>query len=231
MKHTTERSIGRRVLPLCALALLGTGVACKPRHKAATPPPAATVADSAPVEEAGAPTPAAAPVAAAAPDDIRPTCDQYQFTDNSVGPVRVGDPRASVRERCVVVSDSASAEGEGGGRGKIMVGVNSSPLEVEIADDRVYRLTVTDTLFRTMDGLGPGTPVTQLLDLPGAMVLEGVHDLSIVVNAHCGLYFRISKPATMPENGGRWTDAVRAMPAGTVVERVVVHGCRSPAES
>jgi hypothetical protein len=74
-------------------------------------------------------------------------------------------------------------------------------------------------------------PVTRLLDLSGALVLEGVHDLSIVVSAHCGLYFRISKPVTPPENGARWTDVVRAMPGDTPIERVVVHGCRSSSAS
>jgi hypothetical protein len=68
--------------------------------------------------------------------------------------------------------------------------------------------------------------VAGLLELPGALVLEGEHDLSVVVNAHCGLYFRITKPATMPANGTRWSDVVRAMPQGTPVERVVVKGCR-----
>jgi hypothetical protein len=212
------------------LALVGSGVACKPRHdKPATPPPAAEAADSTPVEEPVVPV--AAPVAAAPIETIRPPCDQYQLTDNGAGAVQIGDPRESIRTRCVVLSDSTAQEGEGGPRGKVTVGVNGSPLEVEITDDHVYRLAVADTLFRTMDGLGPGTPVTRLLDLPGAVVLEGVHDLSIVVNAHCGLYFRISKPATPPENGGRWTDVVRAMPPSTPVERVVVHGCRSGSAS
>ena len=237
MKHTVERPVtsfprapGPRVLSICVLALLGAGLACKPRHDAPPTPPAA-VADSTPVEEDAAPVPVAMPVAAAPIETIRPTCDQYQLTDNGVGPVQIGDPRESVRSRCIVTSDSTAQEGEGGVKGKVMVGVNGSPLEVEIADDRVYRLVVADTLFRTMDGLGPGTSVTRLLDLPGAMVLEGVHDLSIVVNAHCGLYFRISKPATPPENGARWTDVVRAMAPSTPVERVVVHGCRSSSSS
>jgi hypothetical protein len=242
MKHTAERpgtpfrrAPRPRVLSICMLVLGGAGRACKPRHDAPpTPPPSADAADSTPVEEAGAPVAVAAvaaPVAVAPSETVRPTCDQYQLTDNGVGPVQIGDPRDSIRTRCIVLSDSAAQEGEGGTRGKVIVGVNGSPLEVEIADDRVYRLTVADTLFRTMDGLGPGIAVTRLLELPGAIVLEGVHDLSIVVSTHCGLYFRIAKPATPPENGGRWTDVVRAMPADTPVERVVVHGCRSPASS
>jgi hypothetical protein len=162
---------------------------------------------------------------------VRPRCDQFTVTENGVGAVEIGDARDSVRTRCVIMSDSTAQNSEGPAQGNVVVGVGGSPLLVEIADGRVYRLAVTDPLFRTADGLGPGFAIARLLDMPGAVVLEGVHDLSIVVNAHCGLYFRIPKPATPPENGGRWTDVVRAMPEGTPVERVVVHGCRTPAAS
>jgi hypothetical protein len=233
-KHAAEgrmTSFRRRlpgVLSIAMLALLGSGVACTAKHDAKLPPPAAAP-DSAPAEE---PTPVApAPMAVAPIEVVRPRCDQFTLTENGVGAVEIGDPRDSIRTRCIVVSDSTTQNGEGAVQGNVVVGVAGSPLVVEIADGRVYRLAVTDTVFRTHDGLGPGFAVARLLDLPGAIVLEGVHDLSVVVNAHCGLYFRIPKPATVPENGGRWTDVVRAMPEGTSVERVVVHGCRTPAAS
>jgi len=111
-------------------------------------------------------------------------------------------------------------------RGNVVVGVNGTPMVVQVAEGKVYRITVTEPQFRTADGFGPGTPVVGMLDLPGAVVLEGEHDLSVVVSAHCGLYFRITKAATLPSSAARWSDVVRAMPQGTPVERVVVHGCR-----
>jgi hypothetical protein len=237
MKHTAERTAtvfrrtsGRRALSIGMLALLGPGIACTTRHDA-PPPPAAAVADSTSQEEPVAPVPEPVQVAASPVEVVRPRCDQFTVTENGVGALEIGDPRDSVRTRCVIMSDSTAQNGEGPVQGNVVVGVSGTPLLVEIAEGRVYRLAVTDTLFRTRDGLGPGFAVARLLDLPGAIVLEGVHDLSIVVNAHCGIYFRIPKPATPPENGGRWTDVVRAMPEGTPVERVVVHGCRSPAGS
>jgi hypothetical protein len=214
----------RHVLPIGVMALLASGIACKARHDAT--PPAATVAvDSTPVEEPAAP----APVAAAPLEVVRPACDQFTVTENGIGAVEIGDARDSVRTRCLILSDSTAQNGDGAFQGNLVVGVNGSPLMVEIADGRVNRLAVTDTLFRTRDGLGPGIAITRLVDMPGAIVLEGVHDLSVVVGSHCGLYFRIPKPATQPPDGSRWTDVVRALPPDTPVERVVVRGCRSSA--
>jgi hypothetical protein len=106
-----------------------------------------------------------------------------------------------------------------------VIGVSNSSMVVQVAGDRVNGLFVTDSTFRTADGLGPGTLIAPLLQMTGALVLEGVNDLSIVVQAHCGLYFQIPRPTVMPADGQRWTDVVRAMPQGTSVERVVVRGC------
>jgi hypothetical protein len=230
--HTAERPVAsirrtpvRRALFIGSMVLLASGIACKSRHDA--PPPVATVVDSTPAEEPVAPAPV--PVAVAPVEAIRPTCDQFTVTENGIGAVEIGDARDSVRTRCLVMSDSTAQNGDGNFQGNLVVGVNGSPLVVEIADGRVNRLAVTDTLFRTRDGLGPGVAVTRLIDLPGSIVLEGQHDLSVVVGSHCGLYFRIPKPATPPPDGGRWTDVVRALPPDTPVERVVVRGCRSPA--
>jgi hypothetical protein len=224
---STRPSAGCRALSIALLAVLGPFIGCKARKEA--PPPPAVVADTAPSEEAAVAAPVAAPVAAAPVEEYRPACDQYQLTDNGAAALRIGDPRDLVSTKCRVLSDSSAQEGEGGARSNMVVGVNGSPLVVEIADERVYRLGVADSLFRTADGLGPGVAVTRLLDMPGSVVLEGVHDLSIVVDAHCGLYFRVSKPATLPANGTRWSDFLRSLPPGTPVERVVVHGCRTPA--
>jgi hypothetical protein len=217
-----------RVLSIGLLAVLAPAVGCKAR-KAASPPPAAVAVDTTPSEEVPVPPPVAMAVAAAPVEEYRPACDQYQLTDNGAGALRIGDARDFVSTKCRVLTDSSAQEGEGDVRSNMVVGVNGSRLVVEIADERVYRLAVTDSLFRTTDGLGPGVAVTRLLDMPGAVVLEGVHDLSIVVDAHCGLYFRVTKPATLPENGTRWSDFLRSQPPGTPVERVVVRGCRAPA--
>ena len=218
----------RRVLTIGALALCGSVVGCKARKdaKAATPAVAAVdTAAAAPEPEPVAPAPA--PVVVAPVEAERPRCDQYVIRESGVAAVEIGDPQSALRDRCVVLGDSTAVDAaDGMPRGNVTVGVNGTPMVVQIAEGKVYRITVTDPQFRTADGLGAGMPVAGMLELPGAVVLEGEHDLSVVVSAHCGLYFRITKPATLPENVARWSDVVRAMPAGTPVERVVVHGCR-----
>lgn len=216
----------RRVLSIGTLALMGSAVSCKARHDAKAATPAAAIdTTAAPEPEPVAPAPSPVVVAPAEPE--RPRCDQYTIRENGVAAVEIGDPQSTLRDRCIVLGDSTALDpADGMPRGNVVVGVSGTPMAVQVAEGKVYRITVTEPQFRTADGLGPGVPAAGMLALPGALVLEGEHDLSIVVGAHCGLYFRISKPATMPADGTRWSDVVRAMPQGTPVERVVVHGCR-----
>jgi hypothetical protein len=226
-ERTTERA-RRRVAWIGALALAGTVVACKAKSeaKAAVPTVAADTVAPEPVEPAPAPV-AAMPAAPAPVEALRYACDQYTIRESGVGAMEIGDAQDAFRTRCIVLSDSTAADpGDGTVRGTVVVGVNGVPVEVQIADGRVYRVTVSNPLFRTADGMGPGVSFVRLLDWPGAVVLEGEHDLSVVVNAHCGLYFRITKPATPPQSLALWADVVRAMPPDTPVERVVVRGCR-----
>ena len=221
----TMRHVTGRALWIGALALAGGVGACKAKPDAkAAAPVAADTATSAPVDSIPAAQPVVAEQVAAAPvEAVRYACDQFTIRENGVGAMEVGETQDAFRTRCIIMSDSIS---EGSASGTVVVGVSGAPVEVQVTDGRVYRLTVSNPGFRTVDGLGPGVSVVRLLDWPGAVVLEGEHDLSVVVSAHCGLYFRIAKPAVTPQSLSRWADIVRAMPPDTPVERVVVHGCR-----
>ena len=229
MKRTAEQSVtsilrtpGRRILSIGVLVLLGVGVACKAKPHA--PPPAQekvteeVLADTAPPPP---PPPLPVPVATI---EVRASCDRFLLVENGTGAVQMGDARDSVRARCRIISDSTVADQQGI-HGGLVISVGSSSAVAQIADDRVNGLFVTDTLFRTIDGLGPGTLVRSLLEMNGATVLEGLTDLSIVVEAHCGLFFRIPKPAAVPQNGQRWRNVAMALPPDTRIERVVVRGC------
>jgi hypothetical protein len=225
MQRTTRLSsrATRRMLAVGALAFVGSAVACKAKSdaKVAAPAVAADTVAPEPVEPVAAAAPEPAPVVSAPLSPISRNCSDYTIRDNGIGAMEIGEPQSGFRTGCIVTSDSAAS-----GTGTVVVGVNGAPVEVQVTDGNVYRLTVTDPAFRTVDGLGPGVSVVRLLDYPGAVVLEGDHDLSVVVGGHCGLYFRIAKPATVAVNISRWADVVRAMPPETPVERVVVHGCR-----
>jgi hypothetical protein len=222
------RRSARPVLTIAALGLIGSAAGCKARHEAKAATPAVAAVDTTPATPEPEPVAAApAPVFVAPVEAERPRCDQYVIRESGVAALEIGDPQSALRERCIVLGDSTATDAtDGMPRGNVVVGVNGTPMVVQIAEGKVYRITLTDPQFRTADGLAAGMPVAAMLDLPGAVVLEGEHDLSVVVGAHCGLYFRITKPATLPAGAARWSDVVRAMPAGTPVERVVVHGCR-----
>jgi hypothetical protein len=233
-KSTTEHSARarratRRVVSIVALALVGAGVACttKPDAKAAVPVVAADSATPDPV--AAEPVMAeSAPAVVTPVAAMRRSCDDYTIREEGIGAMEVGEAPEGFRNSCIVANDSTATDAnDGSARGTVVVSVNGSLVNVQVSENRIYRLSVADPAFRTVDGLGPGVPIVRLLDWPGAVVLEGDHDLSVVVNAHCGLYFRIAKPAMAPASLGRWTDIVRAMPENTPVERVVVHGCQN----
>jgi hypothetical protein len=234
-KSTTEPHSARarratwRVVSIAAIALVGAGVACttKPDAKAAVPELAVDSATPEPVApEPVAPEPV--PVVATPVAAMRRSCDDYTIREEGIGAMEVGDAHDAFRNSCIVSSDSTATDANDGSvRGTVVVSVNGSLVNVQVTENRIYRLSVSDPAFRTVDGLGPGVPIIRLLDWPGAVVLEGDHDLSVVVSAHCGLYFRIAKPAMAPASLGRWTDIVRAMPESTPVERVVVHGCQN----
>ena len=227
--QVTTITTTRRLIAMSVLCLLATA-ACKakPEAKAATPPVAvdstAPEPESEPEAEVAAAAPA--PVISAPVEEQRSRCDQYTIRETGIGAVEIGDPHEAVAKRCIVLSDSAtSADGGSAVAGNTVFGINGTPVVAQIADGKVYRLTVSDPSFRTIDGAGPGVSIVRLLDWPGAVVLEGDHDLSVVVSAHCGLYFRITKPAANAVTLSRWADVVRAMPPDTPVERVVVRGC------
>ena len=223
----TKRTTTSRALTTGALVLLGAVSGCKAKHEAKAATAAVdTAAAAAPEPEPEQVAVAPEPAPAAPAVEVRSRCDQYTIRESGIGAVEIGDPHEEVKSRCTVLSDSLTTNDASGTSGNIVVGVNGTPFTVQVADSKVYRMTVTDAQFRTADGMGPGMPVARMLDYPGAVVLEGEHDLSVVVDAHCGLYFRITKPATVPENLTKWADYVRALPEGTPVERVVVHGCR-----
>ena len=226
MKRTAETSVtsilrtrGHRFLTIGVLFLLGVGVACKAKN--APPPPPEKAAEEVAAQPPPPPPPPPVPVATI---EVRASCDRYVLVENGTGAVQMGAARDSVRARCRILGDSTTADDQGV-HGALVIGVGSSSAMAQIADDRVNGLFVTDSLFRTIDGLGPGTLVRSLLEMNGATVLEGLTDLSIVVEAHCGLFFRIPKPAVLPQDGQRWRDVVKAMPPDTRIERVVVRGC------
>ena len=101
----------------------------------------------------------------------------------------------------------------------LRVAMGGETVDVEVADDRVWRIPVTDPDMRTADSLGVGTPVAKLLELPGAAPAMG-EGTYVMSPAHCGLSFQLRGAGVV-----RTVEELRALPASVQVERMLVTGC------
>jgi hypothetical protein len=102
------------------------------------------------------------------------------------------------------------------------VAMGGETVDVEVNDDRVWRIPVTDADLRTADSLGVGTPLAKLLELPGLTPAmgEGTYAMS---PAHCGISFQLRGAGV-----ARTADDLRKLPASVQVERMLVVGCDTP---
>lgn len=150
-------------------------------------------------------------------------CVATQITGDSVGPLQIGATVAQVRARCAVVRDTTVPGPEGQPSHRIAVVMGGETVDGEVRNDRVWRVPVTSTRLRTADGLGVGTPLARLLELRDVRPAMG-EGLYVLSPAHCGLSFQLRNPAG-PLPPATTVAQLRALPAGTVVSRVLVTGC------
>jgi hypothetical protein len=150
------------------------------------------------------------------------------LTGEGVGAVRVGAPVAAVRKACHIRARKP-AKGEAPPPADLLAfDIGSTSIEAEIRDGRVWRVIVDGTAFRTLDKLGVGSPLSDLLASgPGrASETEGV--VYAGVEAHCGISFALSYRPRRGEDRDGWTaDGLRSLPPNTPVERVLITGCKT----
>ncbi|HEU4697900.1 MAG TPA: hypothetical protein VFS40_01860, partial [Gemmatimonadales bacterium] len=106
-----------------------------------------------------------------------------------------------------------------------LVDVGAAAVAATIVHDSVWRLSVTDSLLRTADSLGVGTPLGVLRARAGWRALRGEGNLVVQLPGHCGLSFRL-RPSPAAARAADADAAVRRLPANTPVEEVFVVGCR-----
>lgn len=147
-----------------------------------------------------------------------------RITGDGVGPLRIGARVSDVRARAAVVRDTTVPGAEGQPSRRIAVVLGPDTIEAEVVDDRVWRVPVTSPRLQTADGLGVGTPLARLLELPGARPAMG-EGLYVLVPSHCGLSFQLANPGgSLPP--ATTSEELRRLPAATVVSRILVTGCQ-----
>ncbi len=152
-------------------------------------------------------------------------CGAPVIDSAGVGGLRVGTSLDSVRLRCDVVRDTVERRAEGMPVRVLTVAVGGTPVEAEIAEGRVWRINVTTRGPRTVDSLGVGTPLRQLIArFPEAIGAHGEGGV-YMPSARCGLGFRLTSPGPAVAFRGGTAAALRGLPDSTVVTRVLVTGC------
>lgn len=146
-------------------------------------------------------------------------CAMAPVTGRGIGDVSIGMSIEALRSRCTITGDTTVQGPEGQPSRILRVAMGGETVDVEVDDDRVWRIPITDADLRTADSLGVGTPLARLLELPGLTPAmgEGTYVLS---PAHCGISFQLRGAGVV-----RTVEELRRLPTSVVVERILVTGC------
>ena len=156
-------------------------------------------------------------------DILSSACGDRVIREGRVGKLAIGDPVDSVR-RCAVVRDTMVSYGEGSLTRTLFVAFAADTVGAEIVDGKVWRLTVSSPGLRTVDSLGVGTSLRQLLDMSSPRGASGEGRMFVLSPDHCGQSFEINYFGPMPRGG--WIPAALArLPDTTHVIRVLVNSC------
>jgi hypothetical protein len=156
-------------------------------------------------------------------------CADSVVSGEGIGSLRIGITVADIAKSCRILRDTVALADEGLPSRLLTVAVGRDTLTAEVDSGRVWRISVSQTRFRTADSLRVGTSLARLLALPGVQGLVGENALYVVAPSRCGLSFRVTDPpdaAPKPE----WSLAdLRSPPSSTRVTEILIVGCRPAA--
>lgn len=171
-------------------------------------------------------SPGAAEPCGVVPDEVRST---------GVSGLRIGMTAAQIRARCAVRADRQEQDAEGNRVETIEIGRAPNRLTARLDDGRVFNISTTSRAFRTVSGLGVGTPLAVLLrqypDLLGGQS-EGGPLYAYSDSRLCGVSFQLGYRASDRDYrrlGDDWRRADLArLPKTTKVVGVLITGCDAP---
>ena len=141
------------------------------------------------------------------------------LTANGVGDLRVGATVAEVRSRCDIVEDTTLPGPEGTQERRLTIALRSDSIEAIVDGDRVWRVEVTSSRYRTSDSLGVGSRGWELKRGRGE-IATGEGNVAVVREDHCGLSFFVSRVKPV--------ETWRSLPDSALVYRVLAFGCPKP---
>lgn len=153
------------------------------------------------------------------------------LTGNGLGSLTVGLTTDSVKAACTVVKDTLLELDEGEEARTLFVAVAGDTVEAVVVNGQVWRVEVASQSLRTVDSLGVGSTMRELLRSAGAEGAEGAEGegvLYVKLRSKCGISFRLD--AIIPDGAHRssWTiDDLRGLDSAVSVDRVLLVGCRT----
>jgi hypothetical protein len=147
------------------------------------------------------------------------------LTGAGIGELKKGKKVADVKAVCHVDSDSNQPGPEGSTERVLVVPFGPETVRAVVADDKIFRISVSSPYFKTSDGLGVDTPLRKLAGMRGAQFFPGEDGVYGFVADHCGISFRFSVPMRPPK-GGQWTvESINKSHGDAAVDRVLLTGC------
>ncbi len=152
------------------------------------------------------------------------TCGVESATNLSgsgIGALRIGASVDAVRALCRVLRDTIALGLEALPQRTLLVDLGADSVTAEVDENRIWRLEIVHSVFRTADSLGVGSLVGALRTRQGVQVATGENDVFLTLADACGLSFRlVGIEAMTPPRLTAIADSVR-------VEEVLVVGCRA----
>ena len=172
-----------------------------------------------------APTPAQAAKALAREAHL--CSGKLTLTGEGVGVVRVGQPAETVRRACHIARHKPK-KGEAPPPNDLLdFKIGATPVEVEIANGRVWRVTIDGGALRTADKLGVGDSLARLLASGAARAGQTEGVIYATTAAHCGMSFALTYQPKGGEDRDNWTaEALARLPADTKIDRILMSGCK-----
>jgi hypothetical protein len=148
------------------------------------------------------------------------------LTGGGIGSLTIGAPLAEIRARCSVVRDTVVPGADAEDEHEVLVDLVRDTVAATLEENRVWRLAVERSGFRTADSLGVGSTLGALLRSPSARGVEGEGQLFVLRPDHCGLSFRIGYEVPDQSHKEEWThQQLSALPDTARVDVVLVVGC------
>jgi len=149
------------------------------------------------------------------------------LTDDGIGDLKVGRTVDEISRVCEIVSDTTERGTEGMDEHIVVVRIGGEVVTGLVDDNKIQRIQVSTSRFRTRDSLGVDTPLAKIATQRGAKFLPGEDGLYGFTGEHCAMSFRFSIPLR-PPTGRDWTVATIAAAHGeATVDKVLITKCRT----